>query len=193
MLDISKLIIIDFEGFIGKPPSLVGVYHHDLGFKTIIHDESLVGTTIFEGTEFLDIESFIQSMSNFCRENKYTIIGYSQRELQVFQDFGFDISEIYFNARKELKKWYNRIGRLKPEPFSLDSVIKDLGYPNYQNFGKQQTTQRINHVRNQLILRNQDFQALTPTAKSKWTKVIKYNMQDVISVFWALETANSIK
>lgn len=97
MLDISKLIIIDFEGFIGKPPNLVGVYHHD------------------------------------------------------------------------------------------------LGYPIYQNFGKHQTTQRINHVRNQLIHRIQDFQALTTTAEGKWTKVIKYNKQYDISLFWALETANLIK
>ena len=44
--------------------------------------------------------------------------------------------------------------------------------------GERQAAQRISFVREQLLKRHHEFDALTPTAKAKWTKVLDYNWHD---------------
>ena len=192
MLSKENTVILDFEGFIDKPPSLVGIWHNGI-FKTVVFDEDLSGVTVFPDVELANISSCLKEIMKFCVEHNCKIVGYSERELNVFADYNLDITELYFDARKELKRWYfERKLPNRPKPFALKSVLIHMGYPDYQSFGNRQTTQRIASVKIQLINKNQDYSALTPTVKGKWTKVLKYNKQDVIGLLWALENANLI-
>jgi hypothetical protein len=192
MISRRNSIILDFEGFIDKPPTLCGVWFNEI-FKMVIFDSELKGVCNDSDIFYLDLTEFLKQTILACQENELKIIGYTQRELNVFNDNGIDLSLFYIDAKRLLKSWYikNDPGN-RPRPFALDSVLKKLGYPVYQFWGNQQTTQRIKSVRDQLINRNQNYSLLTPTTKGKWTKVYKYNQQDVIGLLWALEVTKLI-
>jgi hypothetical protein len=182
----KDIIIIDFEGFIGKPPSFVGVWDNGT-YTIIILDKNMIGVTDQKNVVFMDLQSFLEETASFCRKENKKLIGYSNKELEVFKEFGVDISDIYYNPIKNLKKWFYKKQYKLPKPFALNDVLKVLEYPKYRYFGDKQTTQRIKHVTTQLIRSNQNFQDLTPVAKSKWTKLQKYNNQDVVGLLWTLE------
>jgi hypothetical protein len=60
----------------------------------------------------------------------------------------------------------------------LKAYLSLIGYRLPTYFGERQAAQRISYVREQLLKRNHKFEALTPTAKAKWTKVLDYNWHD---------------
>jgi hypothetical protein len=49
------------------------------------------------------------------------------------------------------------------------------------HLGIEKTTSRIKHVKDQLIAR-ESFDALTPVAKAKWTKLLDHNRHDVMGM-----------
>jgi len=192
MISRKNSIIIDFEGFIDKPPTLCGVWCNEI-FKMFIFDSDLKGLCNETDILYMDLNEFLKQTFLHCQKNDFKIIGYTQRELQVFIDNDIKIPDYYIDAKKILKRWYNiNDYENRPRPFALNSVLKQLEYPKYQFWGNRQTTQRIRSVRDQLIVQNQNYSLLTPTAKAKWTKIYKYNQQDVIGLLWALEKTNLI-
>jgi hypothetical protein len=192
MISRRNSIILDFEGFIDKPPTLCGVWFDEI-FKMFIFDSDLKGVCNDSDIFYIDLTEFLKQTILACQKNQLKIIGYTQRELNVFNDYGIDLSPFYVDAKRLLKSWFiKNVPKNRPRPFALDSVLKKLGYPKYQFWGNQQTTQRIKNVRDQLINRNQNYSSLTPTTKGKWTKVYKYNQQDVMGLLWALEVTKLI-
>lgn len=183
----EDIIIIDFEGLMNHPPSFVGVWSNHI-YKIIILDENMIGLTDQTNVIFSDLKTFLTDIAFSCRNNNKMIIGYSNRELNVFHDFGIDITDIYYNPISDLGRWFwqNRNIYTRPGPLALKSVLKVLQYPEFHNFGDRQTTQRIKHVTNQLVNNNQNFEKLTPVAKGKWTKLKNYNYQDVVGLLWVL-------
>jgi hypothetical protein len=153
----------------------------------IVFDKDLKGVCDHQNIESMDFCTFLESIKNYCLSENVRTVAYAARELDVFLEYGFDTTTLYIDAKQVIKKWFvrNRFGD-RPRPFALNAVLQYLGYLEYQSFGNRQITQRIRRVRHQLVRRGQDYSSLTPTVKAKWTKVYKYNKQDVIGLLWAL-------
>ena len=192
MINRGNSIILDFEGFIDKPPTLCGVWFKEV-FKIFVFESELKGVCNDSDILYSDLTEFLKQKLEDCQKHNLKIIGYTQRELNVFIDSGIDMSLFYVDAKRLLKSWFIKNDPInRPRPFALDSVLTKLGYPDYQFWGKQKTTKRIKDVRDQLINRSQNYSLLTSTTKGKWTKIYKYNKQDVIGLLWALEITNLI-
>jgi len=76
-------------------------------------------------------------------------------------------------AHSEHRNWKIKRG--------LKDFLELIEYPVPKYLGVQQTTQRILYVK-KMLARRGDYDALTPTAKGKWTKVLKHNESDVLGM-----------
>lgn len=176
---LANSIIIDFEGPKEGLPEFVGVWYQD-NFETIFFSE------VFESCLPHYLNSKVQSLDEFGKwiegkiQKGYKIIAYSTLEGDVLLPLvsNDDISYWYRDAHKYFK-YHSRMWRgiNKPRPFKLSAILKRLGIEERQ-YGNQQASQRIKFAKEQLIRRG-DYNELTPTAKAKLTKVIRYNEDDV--------------
>jgi hypothetical protein len=183
---LATSIIIDFEGPKDGPPEFVGVWYQGK-FETIFFSE------VFESCQTYYPNLKVQSLDEFGKwiEGKilegYKIIAYSTLEGTVLIPLvsNDDISYWYRDAHKYFK-FHSKMWRgvRRPRPFTLSSVLDRLGIEERQ-YGNQQASQRIRYVKEQLIRRG-DYNDLTPTAKAKLTKVIRYNEDDVCCLRKAL-------
>jgi len=191
----DNLIFIDFEGLIKEDPAIVGVWS-DKKFKLVVHDQRLIG--ILQSPLAQEISISFQTITDFLeqtlqrvrKENK-KIVAFSDREKHVFESKNLDVTGHYWNAHKDLKKWFKKNDPVnRPKPFALDSILRYFSYPSHTDYGEKQATQRIVHVRNMLETRGQNYSKLTNVAKSKCTKLIRYNQQDVEGLIFALEKSS---
>lgn len=193
----NALLFIDFEGLIHEDPSLVGVWS-DEKFRLVILDPRLSG--ILQSPLAHEIPISFQTLTDFLNhiihrasvENK-KIVAFSEREKLVFESKDLDVAAHYWNAHKDLKKWFiQHDGVNRPKPFTLDSILRYFSYPSYTDYGHKQATQRIVRVRNMLETRGQSYSKLTAVVKSKCTKLLRYNQQDVEGLVFALEQTGLI-
>ncbi|MBM3410614.1 MAG: hypothetical protein FJY18_03165 [Bacteroidetes bacterium] len=188
----DNLIFIDFEGLIKEDPAIVGVWS-DEKFKLVVLDQRLIG--ILQSPLAQEIPISFQTITDFLehtlqrvRNEKKKIVAFSDREKHVFESKDLDVTDHYWNAHKDLKKWFKKNDPVnRPKPFALDSILRYFSYPTHTDYGEKQATQRIVHVRNMLESRGQNYSKLTHVAKSKCTKLIRYNQQDVEGLIFALE------
>jgi hypothetical protein len=180
----DKFIYIDFEGFMEKPPSLIGEFKNNK-FTTYIFSETLIGIPNHECKNcsiniiHIDLSTYLKNLITECKENNKKIVAFSERELKVFKAYNLDeIEKYYVNAHREIKTWFRKDRIPKPKPFSLNNLLTYWEYPTTE-FGNRQTTQRIRSTEQQLAVRENDFSKLTNTVKIKWSKVMHYNRQDV--------------
>ncbi|MGA1331465.1 MAG: hypothetical protein ACO31H_07930, partial [Bacteroidia bacterium] len=135
----QDIIVIDFEGFKGKPPSMVGIWEkyanrnqHKPNFRTLILDPKLKGLASMENPRVKNqsLKVFMKRISKRARRENKIIIAYSNHELLKFGENGIDISDCYVNARAETKTWFtiNKIPN-RPKPLGLKPVLKYLNYP----------------------------------------------------------------
>jgi hypothetical protein len=180
----DKFIYIDFEGFIEKPPSLIGEFKNNK-FTTYIFSQTLIGIPNHECKNcsiniiHIDLNTYLKNLITECKENNRKIVAFTERELEVFKTNNFDeIQEYYINAHREIKTWFKKEKTPKPKPFSLDNLMKLWEYPT-RNYGNRQTTHRIKAVEERLKTNENEFSKITNTAKTQWSKVLHYNRQDV--------------
>ncbi|MBM3919186.1 MAG: hypothetical protein FJ344_06775 [Sphingomonadales bacterium] len=193
----NSLLFIDFEGLIKEDPSLVGVCSDDQ-FRLVILDPRLEGVLQSPlaheiPISFLSITDFLEQTVKLVRTEHKVIVAFSEREQLVFQSKGWNVSDYYWNAHKSLKQWFNQHDRInRPKPFTLNSILRYFSYPLHTDYGEKQATQRIVHVRNMLEARQQTYSQLTNVAKSKCTKLLRYNQKDVKGLVFALEQTGLI-
>jgi len=188
----DNLIFIDFEGLIKEDPAIVGVWS-DEKFKLVVLDQRLIG--ILQSPLAQEIPISFQTITDFLehtlqrvRNEGKKIVAFSDREKHVFESKDLDVTGHYWNAHIDLKKWFRENDPVnRPKPFALDSILRYFSYPSHTDYGEKQATQRIVHVRNMLESRGQNYSKLTHVAKSKCTKLIRYNQQDVEGLIFALE------
>ena len=180
----NNYIYIDFEGFIGKPPSIVGELKNN-NFKVYVFSETLQGIPDHKCEKceisivHMDLRTYLDNLIYECEANNKKIVAFSIRELDVFKEcYINEIEKYYINAHKEIKKWFKENKLQRPRPFSLDNLMSYWEYPT-REFGNRQTTQRIRSTEQQLVVKRNDFTKITNTVKIKWSKVLHYNRQDV--------------
>jgi len=193
----NALMFLDFEGLIKEDPAIVGVWS-DEKFRMVVLDPRLIGMIQSPlaheiPISFQSINDFLEHTIRRVRKENKTIVAFSEREKHVFESQDLDVTDCYWNAHKNLKNWFKQKDSVnRPRPFTLDSILRYFSYPSYTDYGEKQATQRIVYVRNMLESRGQNYSNLTHVAKSKCTKLIRYNQQDVNGLVFALEQAGLI-
>jgi hypothetical protein len=197
----QDIIVIDFEGFKGKPPSMVGIweqYHrdHKPHFRTLILDPQLKGLARMENPRVKNqsLKVFLNRIFKRARRENKKIIAYSEHELLKFGESGIDISDCYVNGRKETSRWFSINQKPnRPKPLGLKPVLKYLNYPALIDYGTQRVTEKIKKIKKELIRHKQDPTKLTPLAQENWRDLVAYNEQDVRGVVYVLEQIGLLK
>ena len=197
----QDIIVIDFEGFKGKPPSMVGIWEkypnrNQPYYRVIILDQDLKGLVDIKDlrASYFDLNDFMENIIARARRENKKIIAYSEHELLKFGENGFDISDCYVNARAETKTWFtiNKIPN-RPKPLGLKPVLKYLNYPALIDYGTQRVTEKIKKIKKELIRHKQDPTKLTPLAQENWRDLVAYNEQDVRGLVYVLEEIGLLK
>lgn len=194
---INRAIVIDFEGFMDRPPSLVGTFIDDYYRCTVFTDvdPALAIAADATGCTKTRLRPFLSGLLRFAIKEGRHIAAYSERERNVFLDLGLgDLSNSprFINIRPPAKRWRRRVHpdaarttvrikmvkgyKVKVGNRLIDFMpLLDQSIPSTHAAGK--TTSRLRHVIKQLNTRG-SYAALTPTAKRKWTNLIKHNQRD---------------
>jgi hypothetical protein len=183
-LEALRAIYIDFEGFMDLPPTFIGV-RIDNQFNQLIFDRDLELAAKSHNLEIVDGGKYLDLLVKKARTENRRIIGFSSHEKTVLQDFfQLDIKDLYADARllaKFLRKTV--LKNVEKKPKDLTSYLYALNYPKQDNAIKK-TTSRIAAVKKMLISRRLKygelaFEECTSVIKSKWTKVLNHNNDDV--------------
>ena len=195
-------IVIDFEGFKGQPPSMVGIWEQypdrqTPDFCVLILDPELAGLEKlkFPRAEFQPIKTFMRRISNKCIEFNKKIIAYSTHEKNKFQESGYDIQiKYYVNARRKVASWfYHNEPEDRPRPLGLKPVLEYFHYPQLVYYGTHKVTDKIRRIRAQLIHHNQNPTKLSPRALQDWKDLVAYNEQDVRGLVFVMERIGQLK
>lgn len=179
-----RAVYIDFEGFMNLPPTFIGV-RIDNHFSQLIFDMDLELAAKAHNLEVVDGKKYLDSLVKKARAENRRIIGFSSHEKTVFKEFfQLDIRDLYADARllaKFLRKTVLKNAVTTPK--DLTSYLYALNYLKKDNAIKK-TTSRINAIKKMLIARRIQygelaFEKCTSTNKSKWTKVLQHNDDDV--------------
>jgi hypothetical protein len=190
-----RAIVIDFEGTMKDPASLLGVHidghHHVVVVEEQLADAAthrVLGIDISYGT-------LVETLDDIRRRAQHEgrrVFAWSEREIdEILVTVDGDDADWWQanleNARPIAKRWRNRHGFVLPtiptaDPYRstanpLAAYLALIGYQVPKVHGPGHTGQRIKDVRIQLARRGR-FSALTAVAKGKWTKLLQHNRHD---------------
>jgi hypothetical protein len=174
----QKAIYVDFEGFQGQSPSLIGILA-DGSLTQVVLDSRLNTAAAAKGCRMDSILDVATTLKRWCQDGGRKLVGYSQHELQVFAEYaGVDFTAEYRDARMIAKRWWNKCRPGAPrQDNGLKTFLEAIGRPYPTCFGEQKVTSRLRAVINMLGNRG-TYDALTPVVKSKWQKLLSYNEYD---------------
>ena len=177
--EIERALYIDFEGFQGSSPALVGVLV-DGRFHQVVLDPALAAAGESKGLHVENGRDWAEALARRAETEQRRICAYSRRELTACRDdFGVDLAPWYLDGRRVAKRAWNRAGRPRPEDGWSQHFFKTrLGLERPRHLLPGNATARLRSVRSQLERRGR-FEALTRTAKGKWTNLLAYNQLDV--------------
>ena len=170
----DQLYCLDYEGFIGRRPSLAGILLHgqfrQYTFEAVL--EPLANDLNVEYVSWPDWVAYLMQL----RAKGYLAVGYSMHEAEVSPELG-PAEEWYRNAHRYLKRHVIWPEGRRPRKWDLQSLATHCGMTTV-NYGTKQATQRLRYAL-QFAAKYGTAAKFTPTAKAKWTKLLNYNRQDV--------------
>lgn len=175
----DRAIYLDLEGFMDSAPALAG-WRIDGCFHQIVLDPKLRPAAEVRDIEVSTGRAFFGELEAMARRERRRVCAFTRHELNVVREhFGVDLRACYLDGHKLAKRWWNRLRPCeRPADWSLEAFERCLGLERPRIFGAGHASQRLRHVRDQLVRRG-SWEALTPTAKGKWTKLLSYNRLDV--------------
>ncbi len=177
---LRRAIYIDFEGFMDKAPSLVGVAVNSK-FHQVVLDEGLRLAAAAKKIPVRPGDELVKALFERAMRENRRIVAFSPCEKRICRKYyQLDLSPVYVDANRVVKKWAARAyPDLKHRPKSLKAYLKLIGYERATCLGERQAAQRIRAVRD-MCLRRGSYEALTGCVKAKWTKLLEYNKIDVL-------------
>jgi len=174
----ERAIYVDFEGFMNKPPSLLGILI-DGSLAQVVLDSQLTSAARAKGCETAALCDVAAELKRRCVEEQRRLVGYSQHELDVFLEYtGIDFGNDYGDARMVAKRWWNICRPGVPRPDNgLKAFLEAIGQPMPAHFGERKATSRLKAVIDMLSKRG-SYNQLTPVVKAKWRKLLNYNAHD---------------
>ena len=173
-----QAIYIDFEGFVEKSPSLVGVLIED-EFEQTVFDPRLIPAAEAKGLQVGSLPEFVADMVELSLKSNRCIVAYSEHEKNLVHEYaGINLAARYRDARKIAVRWKKHFHRSERiESNGLKEFLKFINYPRGDYLGKRETTNRLRAVIG-MLERKQRYEKLTSVVKAKWTKVLQHNRID---------------
>lgn len=171
-------LYIDFEGFKGKPPALIGILV-DGALEQVVLDERLRLAADAKGLRVATLAEVGLELLGRCVKEQRVIIAFSQHEQTMFSAHAqLDIEEYYRNARTIGQRYLRDSGLAgRGDPRSLKEMLECIGYTRDHRLGEQKSTKRLREVLTMLDKWG-SYERLTATAKGKWTKLLCHNEHD---------------
>lgn len=186
----ERAIYIDFECFMGQPPTIIG-FECDEKFKQVICDREL---ELAARAKCLDCTSAQEAISHLLDRavlERRRVVAYSQHEKNIARLIGVDLGVAYADARLIAKRWLAVLKYRTPQwheshphwaiKRDLKSYFPLIGYKRGKHLGEQKTTSRMRAVK-EMLERKRNYELLTPVVKAKWTKVLDHNKHDVLGM-----------
>lgn len=179
---VKRAIYIDFEGFMDKAPSLIGVAIGSK-FYQVVFDEGLRLAAAAKKIPVRPGDELVKALFERAMREHRRIVAFSPCEKRICRKYyELDLSPVYADANRIVKKWIAKAyPELKRRPKSLKAYLRLIGYERATCLGERQAAQRIRAVRG-MCLRRGSYEALTGCAKAKWTKLLEYNKIDVLGM-----------
>jgi len=182
-------IYIDFEGPQNDTSALLGCII-DGCLERAVLDDGLRLAAQFSGFRLSTLDDeFIRILKLGITENR-KIFAFSHTERTIFKNYSSlsdrlsEFEDLYVDVRKLSKDWITAyFPEIDQFSYSLKNLSDFLGFPYPPNIGKQKASKRIRDVKNMLVGKS-SFDELTPVAKGKWTKLLKYNRLDCENLYW---------
>jgi len=179
---VKRAIYIDFEGFMDKAPSLIGVAIGSKFYQVALDDDLRLAAAA-KKIPVRDGDELVRDLLERAIREKRRIVAFSPCEKRICKKYyQLDLSPVYVDANRIVKKWVAKAyPELKRRPKSLKAYLKLIGYERAACLGERQAAQRIRAVRG-MCMRRGSYEALTGCAKAKWTKLLAYNRIDVLGM-----------
>ena len=174
----ENAIYVDCEGLKHEAPSLIGIQIRDQ-IDQVVLDPVLAKVAVARNHRLSSLKIEVVNILERARAESRVIVAYTQHEKKLFKEFAdVDVSAVYRDARKIAKYWKNALHSEEEIPGrALKDYLKLVGYPRGAHLGDKKTTKRIKAVRDMIDKRG-SYEALTPTKKGQWTKLIDHNRID---------------
>ncbi|MAD19985.1 MAG: hypothetical protein CMJ52_07210 [Planctomycetaceae bacterium] len=199
----ARALHLDFEGFAKGPPVFAGIRVDDGWSATVFGDVApgLVPAADAKGLVVANLDAFLRETVDRAVTEHRVVTGFSMREFQVFEERGVfpeDLRPRFVNLLPLARRWRREV---HPDADSRVQVARSrrrrtgrwvgghgntlldfarlLSAPSPVSYGRGCTTSRLRHVMTQ-VERRGDFSRLTPTAKRKWTHVLRHNEADCL-------------
>ena len=179
---VKRAIYIDFEGFWGKAPSLIGVAIGSKFYQVVL-DEGLRLAADAKKIPVRPGDQLVGDLLERAKREKRRIVAFSPCEKRICgKYYQLDLSSVYADANRVVKRWAAKAyPDLKRRPKSLKAYLRLIGYERATCLGERQAAQRIRAVRG-MCLKRGSYEALTGCVKAKWTKLLQYNKIDVLGM-----------
>ena len=179
---VRRAIFIDFEGFMDKAPSLIGVAIGSKFYQVAL-DGGLRLAAEAKKIPVREADELVRDLLERAIREKRRIVAFSPCEKRICRKYyQLDLSPVYADANRIVKKWVAKAcPELKRRPKSLKAYLKLIGFERAACLGERQAAQRIRAVRG-MCMRRGSYEALTGCVKAKWTKLLEYNRIDVLGM-----------
>jgi len=179
---VRRAIYIDFEGFMDRAPSLIGVAINSKFYQVVL-DEGLRLAADAKKMRVQPGDQIVRDLLGRALREKRRIVAFSPCEKRICRKyFQLDLSPVYADANRIVKNWVVKAyPELKRRPKSLKAYLRLIGYERATCLGERQAAQRIRAVRG-MCMRRGSYEALTGCVKAKWTKLLEYNKIDVLGM-----------
>lgn len=176
--EVEDAIYIDFEGFEGEPPKLLGVLVSD-DFEQVVLDRRLKSAADAKDLRTSSLCEELSGLIRRCKADDRKLVAFTQFERDQFRTYcGIDLGSFYADGHKIAKRWKNRHHYNEHiDDWGLHSFLRFIGRPRPAWHGVQQSAQRLRYVM-AMLERRKNFDRLTPTAKGKWSRFLKNNEAD---------------
>jgi hypothetical protein len=171
-------LYVDFEGFRGKTPALIGVLIEE-ELEQIVLDPLLASAARSKNLRISDLKTEVARLLSLASSQERLVIGFTEHEPRTVRTHcGLELGETYADAHKIARRWKNLMHHQKAIPNNkLLNFLRFVKYPVPRHSGIQQSTRRLRHVRDMLAER-EEYWRLTPAAKRDWVRFLLHNEHD---------------
>lgn len=174
----ERAIYIDFEGFEDHSPSLLGILI-DNTLEQVVLDARLSLAAEAKNLRVATLHDSVRDLLAQSKAEGRLIVAYSQHEKNVIEKFAqTDLTGPYRDARMIAKRWRTICHTGRPiGGRGLKDFLEFINFPRGTYLGEKKSTSRLKSV-GDMLARKENYQALTPVAKAKWTKLLEHNEID---------------
>lgn len=171
----ERAIYIDFEGFEGHSPSLLGILI-DNSLEQVVFDTRLSLAAEAKNLRVTTLRDTVINLLAKSEAEGRLIVAYSQYEKNVIEEFAqADLTGPYRDARMIAIRWRAICHRDRSlNGRGLKDFLEFISFPRGSHLGEKKSTSRLKSV-GDMLARKESYQALTPVVKAKWTKLLEHN------------------